>query len=109
EEVNERCEREAGDDDDPRDGVDVERALEAAPPGEMPQKLVEIARVRREEERPPEDARERRQDDRQDRDDAQHAQPPRQRGGGPRESGPEDECDRERADAEEERVADRLP
>ena len=110
EQIDERREREAGDDDDPGQRVDVERAVEAAaPPRQVTQELVQVARPRREQEGPAEHAGERREHDREDRHRAQQPEPARERRRGPREPRPEHDRDQERADAEEDRVLDGRP
>jgi hypothetical protein len=110
EQVDERREREPGDDDDPGQRVDVDRALvEVVPPGQVAEERVEVAGVGREEKRPAEHARDRGNDDRQEREDLEDAETRRQRARGPRERRSENERDRERAERELDRPPQGLP
>ena len=79
EEVDEGRQAEPGEDDDPRQRVDVDRALlEVVPPRQVAQQGVEVARPGREEERPADDRGDGGHDDRQDGQDPQHLHPRRQ-------------------------------
>ena len=109
EQVDESSQAEAGDDDDPRQGVDVDRAfLQVVPPRQCAEERVEVSRSGRQQERPAEHAGDRGHDDRQDREHPQHPQSGRQAGRGPRQQRAEHQRDDQRTEREEDRRAQRL-
>ena len=109
EQVHESGQPEAGDDDDPRHRVDVDRALlEVVPPWEVSQQGVEIAGPRRQQERPADDRRHGRHDDGQHRQDPQQLHARWQPRSGPRQERAEDEGDGERAEGQSDSCLDRV-